>query len=106
MRSKNKIDQALAYIKEKKKGYLSDLLNKFDDDILESLELMSVIRRGQEISGKDSWAITKKAEKFTYRKYPTDDLSLIGKLFNWFDHMFIGKAVYGQICNKHMIKTF
>ena len=58
--------EAINYIVSSQNGYLDDLQHKIGSDNLTSLLLTGFLKRGKEISNKNSWKSTKLAQQFSF----------------------------------------
>jgi len=57
------IEKSINHIYNTKKGTLDSLIKTIGPENVKSLELAGYIKRGQEVSKKNSWAITKSTTK-------------------------------------------
>ncbi len=78
--------ESMEYIYKLKKGYVEDIISEIGEENFKSLTLLGFIKRGKEISNKDSWQTTNLLEKFIspYKK----ELSLFDKM-----RFFINKKI-------------
>lgn len=57
--------ESINYIVSSQNGYLDDLQNIIGNDNLTALLLTGFLKRGKEISNKDSWKATNLAQQFS-----------------------------------------
>jgi len=56
--------EAMEYVLRLQKGYVSDIVAAIGEENFKALSLLGFIKRGKEISNKDSWKATKSLEQF------------------------------------------
>ena len=60
--------ESINYIVSSKNGYLDELQGKIGNDNLTSLLLTGFLKRGKEVSNRDSWSSTILAQQFISTK--------------------------------------
>lgn len=84
---------AIEYIYRHKKGTLESLKNHIGAKNLEALQLTGLIKRGQEVSGTNSWACTTKAINLVEAVNPKNQYSVIERIQNFINSFLINKTL-------------
>lgn len=89
--SKRTKKEAVEYIYSKKCGIYEDLVKEFGRNIVDSLCVTGLIKRGQESSSVNSWKITTEGLNFIETIIPKRKFSIMERMQNTINGLFIDK---------------
>lgn len=83
--------EAINYIYSKKYGVYEDLIKEFGKDIVDSLCVTGLIKRGQENTSVNSWKITNEGLNFIATIIPKKNFSIMERIQNTINRLFIDR---------------
>jgi|GEM_PF-5508441 len=83
--------EAIDYIYSVTKGSLDDLKNTIGNEHVEALQLTGLIKRGQEVSHINSWAITKTAISLVESFHERKDKTITDKIIDYINYFIMRK---------------
>ncbi|MFW2600345.1 hypothetical protein [Aliarcobacter butzleri] len=89
--SKKTKQEAIEYIYSEKHGVYENLIKEFGKDIVDSLCVTGLIKRGQETSSVNSWQITTEGSNFIGTILPRKKFSIMERMQNTINDLFIDK---------------